>query len=84
MKYFVFKQVFKKTNKPTEMYFVHRQLFVLVAVARKEIYSGSTFRNIMYLASAEQEHHSVELSEKTILVKSALSVHSPATKTSCR
>lgn len=69
----------KKTNKPNEMYFVHREFFVLVAVSRKEINSVSTFRN-MYLATAEQEHHSVELSEKIILVKSALSSHSPATK----
>lgn len=62
------------------MYFVHRELFVLLAVPRKEIYSGSTFRNITYLASAEQEHHSVELSEKIILLKSVLPIHSPATK----
>lgn len=64
------------------MYFVHRELFVLVAVPRKEIYSGCTFRNRMYLASAGQEHHSVELSEKIILVKSVLLIHSPATKKS--
>lgn len=62
------------------MYFVHRELFVLVAVPRKEIYSGSTFRNIMYLATAEHEHHSVELSEKIIPVKPVLPTHNPATK----
>lgn len=38
-------------------------------------------RNIMYFATAEQQHHSVELSDKTMLVKSKVSfIHSTAVK----
>lgn len=63
------------------MYFVYRELFVLVAIPEKEIYSGFTLGNIMYLATAEQEHHSVELSDKTILAKSKFYIHSTVVKT---
>lgn len=34
----------------------------------------------MYLATTEQEHHSVELSDKTILIKPKLYIHSTAVK----
>lgn len=51
---------------------------VIVAIPEKEIYSGFTLRNIMYFATAEQEHHTVELSDKTILAK--LHIHSTEVK----